>query len=589
MKYLWSRLLCLLALLLWSCNPKEEIAQIKGRIPHPIEAPLIIDGKTVAVSPEGEFSYERATERPQLLDLAYGNLEWTLFLMPHSRIDLFIPDQSLELIKYGGDHQTSNAYLLTTLTIGEEIDWFFNENWMRMHSLDQVAYIATIDSLKNLYFEHTNEADRAKTLSNEFVDVWRAEINYAFNALILRYPERYLQFPPAPIKLTDETWDYLIPTKVDRLNYMALPGYKSYTRAWIELKADRLTQGESSQRHYDLRKMGHIFSTITESFENQELVDRWKSEFLKGHIEKQGYANAQPYLDQFYASVQTPSYKEEIDETIRSIKDAREDHQVKIYKSVDGFNLEAHVFQTQTPPNEKNPAIVIFHGGGWNSGNPSWGFGRAKHFADHGMVAVAAQYRLTNEHDITAVESMDDARDLVIWMRQNADSLHLDPERITGYGWSAGAHLISSAAIFPETDSESHVSSVPNALALVSPAVSLPKGEGWKYWNFNVLGTKARVEEVNPVEHVRRGLPPTIIVQGREDTVTPLEGVQSFKDEMQTHGNTCELFIYDGVGHLFTPSSMPDNGWPKPDQEIQKQAFDQVDDFLKRLGFMAIQ
>ncbi len=55
---------------------------------------------------------------------------------------------------------------------------------------------------------------------------------------------------------------------------------------------------------------------------------------------------------------------------------------------------------------------------------------------------------------------------------------------------------------------------------------------------------------------------------------------------MQTHGNRCELHIYDGVGHLFTPSYMPDNGWPRPDQEIQQQAFDQVDDFLKNLGFM---
>lgn len=586
MKFLWFRLLCLLPLLLCSCNPKDEIAQIRGGITHPIEAPLIIDGETVEVSPEGDFSYERATERPQLLDLAYGNLEWTLFLMPHSSIDIFIPDQSLELIRYGGDHQTSNAYLLTTLTIGEEVDRFFNENWMRMHSLDQIEYISTIDSLKNLYFEHTNEADRAYSLSSEFIDVWTAEINYAFNALILRYPDRYLQFPPVPIELSQTSWEYLNETDVDHVSYSDLPGYASFTEAWIELKADQLTTGENSQRHYDLRKMEYIFSTITNTFENQELEDRWKSEFLKAHIEKQGYANAQPYLDQFYESVQTDAYRDIIDETVQSIKDAREGHMVKVYKSVDGFKLEAHVFQTQTPPNERSPAIVIFHGGGWNGGNPSWAFGRAKHFTDHGMVAVAAQYRLSNGHDITAVESMDDARDLIIWMRQNADSLQLDPEKITGYGWSAGAHLVSSAAIFPETDPESHFSSVPNALALVSPAVSLPKGEDWKYWSFNVLGNKARVEEVNPVEHVRRGLPPTIIVQGRDDTVTPLDGVQSFKDEMLAHGNICELHIYDGVGHLFTPSYMPDNGWPRPDQEIQQQAFDQVDVFLKRLGFI---
>ncbi len=284
--------------------------------------------------------------------------------------------------------------------------------------------------------------------------------------------------------------------------------------------------------------------------------------------------------------MQYDSYREVIEETIQSIEKDREEHEVNIFKTENGFKLEAHVFQTQTLSNELRPAIVIFHGGGWNSGNPSWAFHRAKHFANLGMVAVAAQYRLTNAHDITAVESMDDARDLIIWMRQNADSLNLDPNQITAYGWSAGAHLVSSAAIFPESDPVTQFSSIPDALVLVSPAVSLPKGEGWKYWNFNVLGNKARVEEVNPVEHVRMGLPPTIIVQGRDDTVTPLEGVQHFCDEMQAHGNRCELHIYDGVGHLFTPSSMPDNGWPRPDQEIQQQAFDQVDNFLTRLGYL---
>ena len=43
------------------------------------------------------------------------------------------------------------------------------------------------------------------------------------------------------------------------------------------------------------------------------------------------------------------------------------------------------------------------------------------------------------------------------------------------------------------------------------------------------------------------------------------------------------IFI-DGVGHLFTP--LPDNGWPKPDKEVSKKAFNQVDLFLKGLGYI---
>ncbi len=82
MKQPWSHLLWLFVLLVWACNPRVEVTQIKGTISIPVEAPLIIDGEPVEVSIDGDFSFERLVERPQLLDVSYGKLEWTLFLMP---------------------------------------------------------------------------------------------------------------------------------------------------------------------------------------------------------------------------------------------------------------------------------------------------------------------------------------------------------------------------------------------------------------------------------------------------------------------------------------------------------------------------
>jgi acetyl esterase len=90
----------------------------------------------------------------------------------------------------------------------------------------------------------------------------------------------------------------------------------------------------------------------------------------------------------------------------------------------------------------------------------------------------------------------------------------------------------------------------------------------------------------SPVDHVKQGLPPAIILQGRDDTVTPLEGVQLFHDKMIANGNYCEIWIYDKVGHLFTPIYLGDNGWPRPDKEVQKQANEKADDFLKKFRFI---
>ena len=80
---------------------------------------------------------------------------------------------------------------------------------------------------------------------------------------------------------------------------------------------------------------------------------------------------------------------------------------------------------------------------------------------------------------------------------------------------------------------------------------------------------KIDVRNISPAEFVSENTPPTIIVIGREDTVTPIEGSQLFKKNMDKHKNECKLILYDGVGHLFTPSSEPDNGWPNPDKKNQ--------------------
>ena len=55
---------------------------------------------------------------------------------------------------------------------------------------------------------------------------------------------------------------------------------------------------------------------------------------------------------------------------------------------------------------------------------------------------------------------------------------------------------------------------------------------------------------------------------------------------MKTAGNRCELYIFDGAGHLFTPVGLPDDGYPKPDPAIESAAFSKLDRFLVSLGYM---
>lgn len=81
-------------------------------------------------------------------------------------------------------------------------------------------------------------------------------------------------------------------------------------------------------------------------------------------------------------------------------------------------------------------------------------------------------------------------------------------------------------------------------------------------------------------------MPPAIILQGREDTVTPLAGAQRFYERMRAAGNPCELHVYDDVGHLFTPATESDKGWPNPDRQVRAAAYRQADIFLRTHGFI---
>lgn len=235
-------------------------------------------------------------------------------------------------------------------------------------------------------------------------------------------------------------------------------------------------------------------------------------------------------------------------------------------------------------PNNKYPAIAIFHGGGWSIGEASWGFSNAKHYASKGMIAFSVQYRLQDlEKGITPYESVLDAQSAIRWIRKNSNKFSIDQNKIASYGWSAGAHLAACAAIFDNLNApDEKISSAPNLLLLKSPALSL-----LVYPNFQKrLLDKINVRNISPAEFVSENTPPAIIVVGRDDTVTPLQVSELFKKNMDAYNNECELIIYDGVGHLFTPSSEPDDGWPNPDKKVRLDAEKKMDAFLKRYNYI---
>lgn len=589
MKNTISFLLIILITIIISCSQEIKESQISGKIINTTESTLKIGSQTVPITEDGKFTFIKVIERPILLDVSYANLEWTIFLKPESIFDVLISEKSFDAIEYTGELISSNTYLLETSSLTNEINAFFNKNWLQLHRQNQTDYVSTIDSLKGLYLKHlTIDSKRYETFSQEFIKIWKAEIDFGFNTLILRYPERHFQFTDNKVELSRQTIDYTKTSKIDCPEYIDLPSYKKYTKSWIDYESETLIEKDSSQKHYNLKKIEATFQIISKIFENQYLKDFWLAEYLKEHIDKNGIANSKKYVNQFNAICKTVVLKNEIEQYLESVLDARKDHEVKIYKTENDFHLEVHIFKPKDfIVTEKRPAIAIFHGGGWVDGNPSWAFDRAKHFSNQGMIGIAVQYRLSNYMDITPIEAMKDAKDVFLWLRTNADFLGIIPNRIAGEGWSAGGHLVTSAAIFVDTLSSQKINSAPNALILKSPALDTDSKHGGYFKS--LLGTRdIDPNDLSPVENVAEGLPlpPTLILQGRTDSLAPTKFAQLFHDKMKASNYQCELVIYENCGHLFTPSHLDDTGWPQPDKEILREANKKADDFLKELGYI---
>lgn len=247
-----------------------------------------------------------------------------------------------------------------------------------------------------------------------------------------------------------------------------------------------------------------------------------------------------------------------------------------VYSNTPNGALKAYVFSPVGQPAKPRAAVVIFHGGGWVAGEPPWAFWLVDRYACKGMTVVVAQYRLSDQKTASPAEASDDAMAAIKWTRESAAKFHLDRNRIASLGWSAGAHLAASAAVFANDKAQR-----PDLLAFVSPALSVVNDKHFRA----LFPPEVSISDFSPAQHVKPGLPPAIIVTGRTDTVTPLAEVSKFHERMLEAGNVSVLKVFDGVGHLFTPAGEPDDRMPKPDLVIQAQAYAAIDAFLIAHGY----
>jgi len=249
----------------------------------------------------------------------------------------------------------------------------------------------------------------------------------------------------------------------------------------------------------------------------------------------------------------------------------------RVYREVGADSLRAYVF---TPPGhragDRAHAILLFHGGGWSAGAPEWTFPAARRFADSGLVAIAIQYRLCSK-EVTPVDALADACAAFEWTRAHATELGLS-DRIAGYGVSAGGQLVAATATIGCPGSGAG----PDALLLWSPALDLVNDS----WFNRLLQGRATAADLSPARHVGSSTPPTSIVHGERDALTPLAGVKRYCAALAKLGRSCDLHVYPGLGHLLTRNLASQESDYDPDPRARADGIAQHQRFLRRQGFV---
>ena len=264
--------------------------------------------------------------------------------------------------------------------------------------------------------------------------------------------------------------------------------------------------------------------------------------------------------------------------------DVGQESRVYVYREVDGLKLNAYVF---SPLGEKSPkptaAVLCFHGGGWVAGSAEWTAKEAKRFAALGLTAVSIDYRLS-EGKITPIEALDDVRAAFRWIRARAAEFNIDPKHVAGYGVSAGGHLAAAAAtVNLPGDGINGAGSKPDLLLLWSPALDVA-ADGWFV---KLLQGRVNAAAYSPLEHAGASTPPTCIVNGDKDTLTPLAKAERFRDRVIRAGGVCELHAYPGVGHLLTRNLADQEDNFDPDPKFKADGIYQMERFLVDHGYLS--
>lgn len=295
-----------------------------------------------------------------------------------------------------------------------------------------------------------------------------------------------------------------------------------------------------------------------------------------------GYGEAMP-MSEHRTPATSPSSRTQEAATPRLEQDV-------VYWTVPGSGrqLLCDIWQPAEGAKGSGLALIFLHGSGWYLSDKDF-MTRPffRRLTEQGHVIMDVAYRLCPEVDIHGM--VDDVKHAVAWMKTNAETYGVNPGRIVLAGASAGGHLALLAAYAPQAPELTPLElqgsdlTVRAVISLYGPTdlkavyretqqervIDLPPveigqhGAADKEINFQDAGrldtllgghlheVPEAYELASPITHVHSGCPPTLLIHGDLDCITPTAAVRELYEKLVEADVPAKLVVYPLTQHAF--------------------------------------
>lgn len=198
------------------------------------------------------------------------------------------------------------------------------------------------------------------------------------------------------------------------------------------------------------------------------------------------------------------------------------------------------------------PVMIYVHGGAWTIGDKSSVGDKPQYFNSKGYVFISVNYRLVP--DVAVENQFDDIDHALRWVHDNVSLYGGNPNNLHLMGHSAGAHMVSNAAVNPGRLAATMIHSGAIRTVISNdtrsyniPALAathrgrLPRMMGRVFGNDPV-----RWQALSPIYNIRRGRKPAFLIlwSGQGDQESRSIFANNFATALSNNGTSA--IVFDG-------------------------------------------